>query len=44
MLAYSPLEAHETARFIELVDEFFDCFNSKSLHEAEFEKYPFVAP
>ena len=44
MLAYSPLEAHETARFIGLVDKFFDCFNTRSLHEAEFERNPFVAP
>ena len=38
MLAYNPFEALETARFIGLVDKFFDCFNTRSLHEAEFEQ------
>ena len=44
MLAYSPPDTHETAKFIELVDKFFDCFNTRSLNEAEFKRKPFLAP
>ena len=44
MFAYSHPQAHETATFIGLVDKFFDCFNTRSLNEADFKRKPFVAP
>eukprot|EP00794_Sanderia_malayensis_P001655 gene1655-1842_t len=44
MKAYSPQESFETAKFIALVDCFFDCMNSRSLNEAERKRKPFLAP
>ncbi len=44
MKAYSRQESFETAKFIALVDCFFDCMNSRSLNEAERKRKPFLAP
>ena len=44
MESYCPAESFETAKFIALVDKFFDCMNSRSLNEAERKRKPFLAP
>ena len=44
MQSYCSNVASETAHFIGLVDKFFDCFNSRSLTEAEYKRKPFLAP
>ena len=43
MESYCPAESFETAKFIALVDKFFDCMNSRSLNEAERKRKPFLA-
>jgi len=40
MEAYGPEEAQETARFIKLVDRFFDCLNVRHLDEAHRKRKP----
>ena len=44
MQSYCSNATSETANFIGLVDKFFDCFNSRSLTEAEHKRKPFLAP
>ena len=44
MQAYGGEDCQETARFIGLMDRFFDCLNSRSLEEAERKRKPDLAP
>ena len=37
-------EAKETAKFIEMVDNFFDCMNVSSLSRRKLKRKPFVQP
>ena len=37
-------EAAETAKFIEMVDKFFDCLNVSSLSKGKFKRKPFLQP
>ncbi|KXJ22182.1 hypothetical protein AC249_AIPGENE4182 [Exaiptasia diaphana] len=42
--AFGPPEAAGTARLCEMVDQFFDCLNVRSLTEHQRERQPFLAP
>ena len=44
LLAYSPPEAAETARFCSLMDRFFDIMNLQNNQFLEFERKPVLAP
>ena len=37
-------EAAETAKFIEMVDKFFDCLNVSSFSKGKFKRKPFLQP
>ena len=40
---YSP-STHETAKFCEMMDSFFDCLNTRSIDEGTHKRKPFLAP
>ena len=44
LLAYSPPEAAETARFCSLMDWFFDTMNLQNNKSLEFERKPMLTP
>jgi len=44
MKQYSTMESLGTAKFIALVDQFFDCMNTRSLDEGARKHKPLLAP
>ncbi|KAK7089540.1 uncharacterized protein [Littorina saxatilis] len=44
MQTYGGLECQETATFVKLMDRFFDCLNTRHLHEAEHKRKPDLRP
>ena len=41
---FYPSSSHETAKFCEMIDSFFDCLNTRSITEGKHKLKPFLAP
>ena len=44
MASYGPPASSETAKFILIIDKFFDCCNTRSLEEGARKRKPYLAP
>eukprot|EP00794_Sanderia_malayensis_P006613 gene6613-7361_t len=44
MASYGPPASSETAKFILIIDKFFDCCNTRSLEEGAHKRKPYLAP